>query len=248
VSVTDEGEKVEKLGSLDRLLKTGETFRTMQVLLGEYILLEQYFMAQSVQKAVEMDTLVDGSGTESFVVSSMTDDVFFIVKKCIKRSLGSQSVDGICAVINNACGILESDFADLLLAQLRAGFPSGYLDLTQTYNFIQSSIQSGKLQGSDLESNRTQFVAYLNNTDTSMEYVTSLKSSLESSINEAIGQNLTSYDKEKIKNSLSGLGSVNIRLKSVSEFGFSQLRSSAVKPRVKPWLDRFIHAVSLKKS
>jgi hypothetical protein len=87
--------------------------------------------------------------------------------------------------------------------------------------------------------------AYLNNTDTSMEYVTSLKSSLETSINDAIGQNLTQYDKEKITNCLSGLASVNIRLKSVSEFGFSQLRSSAVKPRVKPWLDTFFHGVSI---
>jgi len=68
-----------------------------------------------------MDNLVETSGEDSYVVSSMTDDVFFIVKKCIKRSLASRSVDGICAVINNACGILESDFADLLLNQLRQG-------------------------------------------------------------------------------------------------------------------------------
>lgn len=76
-----------------------------------------------------------------------------------------------------------------------------------------------------------------------MEYVSSLKNSLEESIREAIGANLSSYDKEKISNALSGLSSVNIRLKSVSEFGFGQLRSSAVKPRVKPWLDAFFHAV-----
>ncbi len=50
VSVTDETEKSQKTGHLDRLLKDSETFRTMQVLLGQYILLEQYFMAQSVQK------------------------------------------------------------------------------------------------------------------------------------------------------------------------------------------------------
>jgi len=68
-----------------------------------------------------MDSLVEASGSDSFVLSSMTDDVFFIVKKCIKRSLASQSVDGVCAVINNACGILESDYADLLLNQLRQG-------------------------------------------------------------------------------------------------------------------------------
>lgn len=70
---------------------------------------------------MELDTLVEASTDDTFVVTSVTDDVFFIVKKSIKRSLVSQSVDGVCAVINNACGILESDFADLLLGQLRQG-------------------------------------------------------------------------------------------------------------------------------
>lgn len=119
--MTDETEKATKLKNLDRLLNESETFRVMQMLLGQYILLEQYFMAQSVQKAVELDNLVEANTDDTFVVTSVTDDVFFIVKKCIKRSLVSQSVDGVCAVINNACGILESDFADLLLGQLRSG-------------------------------------------------------------------------------------------------------------------------------
>ena len=47
--------------------------------------------------------------------TSMLDDVFFIVKKCIKRAVGSNSVDGICAVINNACTLLESDFCQVLM-------------------------------------------------------------------------------------------------------------------------------------
>ena len=45
--------------------------------------------------------------------TSMLDDVFFILKKCIKRSVSSNSVDGICAVINNACTLLESDFCQV---------------------------------------------------------------------------------------------------------------------------------------
>lgn len=105
-----------------------------------------------------MDTIVEGSGPESCILSSMTDDVFFIVKKCIRRSCTSQSVDGICAVMNNACGILESDLSDLLLSKLRAGFPSGYLDLAQAYSVLQSSIQHGKIQGSDIERSRTEFL------------------------------------------------------------------------------------------
>lgn len=79
-----------------------------------------------------------------------------------------------------------------------------------------------------------------------MEYVTALKNSLEASINDSFGQHLTLYEKDKITSCLQGLGSVNIRLKSVFEFGLSQLKSSAVKPRVKPWLDAFFHSVKTK--
>ena len=71
----------------------------------------------------------------------MLDDVFFIVKKCVRRAKSSQSIDGICAVANNACTILETDFCGLLQTQLRMGFPSGYLDLTM--NVIQTSFQQG---------------------------------------------------------------------------------------------------------
>jgi hypothetical protein len=77
-----------------------------------------------------------------------------------------------------------------------------------------------------------------------MEYVTSLKTSLDASMNDSLGQHLTVYEKDKISSCLQGLASVNIRLKSVFEFGLSQLKSSAVKPRVKPWLDAFFHGVS----
>jgi len=50
VSVTEEQEKVAKSASLETLVKDSKTFRLMQVILGQYILLEQFFMAQSVQK------------------------------------------------------------------------------------------------------------------------------------------------------------------------------------------------------
>ncbi len=51
--------------------------------------------------------------------SLMLDDVFFVVKKCVRRAMSSQSIDGVCAVANNACTILETDFCGLLQTQLR---------------------------------------------------------------------------------------------------------------------------------
>lgn len=56
-------------------------------------------------QAVSMDTYEKGQLT-----SSMVDDCFYIVKKCISRALSSSNIDCLCAMINHANSVLESDF------------------------------------------------------------------------------------------------------------------------------------------
>jgi hypothetical protein len=74
------------------------------------------------------------------------------------RAGSSSSLDGVCAVINNACALLETDFCEVLRRQLRQGYPSGYLDLTQAYSVLHTSIQQGRLQASDSEQARLMFL------------------------------------------------------------------------------------------
>ena len=71
--------------------------------------------------------------------------------------MSSSSVDGVCAMLNHACDVLEHDFREVLLSRLRSGFPSGF-DFSQAYNLVQSSIQQGKLQSSDTEKAKTLFL------------------------------------------------------------------------------------------
>jgi len=54
----------------------------MQVLIGDYLLLERFYMEQSIKKAMQMDT-----HEKDALVSSMVDDIFFIVKKCIRSDI-----------------------------------------------------------------------------------------------------------------------------------------------------------------
>merc|ERR1711994_746420 len=44
---------------------------------------------------------------------------------------------------------------------------------------------------------------------------------------------------DRIANCLTGLPAVKAKLTSVLESGMAALRSSAVRPRIKPWLDSF---------
>lgn len=74
------------------------------------------------------------------------------VSTIYRRAMSSSSVDGVCAMLNHACTILEQDFREVLYSRVRAGFPSGF-DLTQAYNMV---IQQSK--SSDTEKAKTQFI------------------------------------------------------------------------------------------
>nr|CAD7409797.1 unnamed protein product [Timema poppensis] len=234
---------------LETTLQGSELCHRMQELLSHYFLLEKYFMEGSVRKAVDMDSLEEGSLT-----SSMVDDVFFIVRKSIsqgenqacmlpvtvpRRASSSASLDGVCAVINNACSLLEMDLCGVLRQQLKQGYPSGYLDLTQAYNVLHSTIQQGRLQASDSEQARLMFLAYLNNADVSTEYIETLRQSLSEEVPSALSP-LKAHELDKLESCLSGLGLVNAGLRAVVDYGIQQLRASAIKPRVSPWVDSFL--------
>lgn len=138
---------------MENFLKTTDLSHTKHELLGNYLRLEQYFIEESMGKAFSLDSIEEGQQT-----SSMVDDVFFIIRKCVRRAMSASSLDGVCAIINNACTILETEYCNVLRSQLKQGYPSGYLDLTQAYNVLQSSIQQGRLQPGDTEHQRTLFI------------------------------------------------------------------------------------------
>ena len=52
--------------------------------------------------------------------------------------------------------------------------------------------------------------------------------------------NMQSKEKGKFESCLAGMKSVSMILRTVVDYGLEQLRSSAVKPRVAPWVDTFL--------
>ncbi|KAL3859523.1 hypothetical protein ACJMK2_009739 [Sinanodonta woodiana] len=229
----DLDKRKEKETEVDQLLQSCDLSRLLQEIIGSYITMEEYFMREMVLKAVVMDSTESGSQT-----SSMVDDSFFIVKKCVRRAMSSSSVDGVCAMINHACTILEQDFREVLFNRVRAGFPSGF-DLTQAYNMVQSSIQQGKLQSSDIEKTKAQFLTTLNNAEVSCEYSKALKSNLEEEVLKLFAQ-CSEQSRAKLESCLSDLGIVANKFKDVLELGFHQLTSSVIKPKIKPQIDAFL--------
>ncbi|XP_041375070.1 conserved oligomeric Golgi complex subunit 4-like [Gigantopelta aegis] len=231
----DANKLAEETTNIEEFLNNCDLSRLMQELVGSYIMMEEYFMREMVLKAVHVDSVEEGSQT-----SSMVDDAFFIVKKSVRRAISSSSVDGVCAMLNHVSSILEQDFREVLFAKLRSGFPSGF-DLQHAYNLVQSSFQHGKLQSSDTEKEKAQnsFLVALNNADTSCDYCKALKMNLEMELTKLHPQ-CTEQAKAKLESCLTDLGAVSVKFKEVVEFGFSQLSSSVVKPRIRPLIDTFL--------
>ncbi|KAL9930128.1 conserved oligomeric Golgi complex subunit 4 isoform 1-T1 [Glossina fuscipes fuscipes] len=231
----DENEQQDQMDKLSKLLGQCDLSRQMQELLAIYLLLEKYFMEGSVIKAIALDAYENGQQC-----SSMVDDVFFVVRKSIRRALSSQSINGTCAVINNAASCLESDFVNALRSPLKVGYPSGYIDLAQAYNAIQTTLQQGKLQSNDSEKARVNFLIQLNNADMSTEYIETLWLTMEQEIVGTFPA-MSAVERQIIDSCVAELKSVRDTLKACVDFGMHQLRSSAIKPRLHPWVDQYLN-------
>ncbi|KAM9460814.1 conserved oligomeric Golgi complex subunit 4 [Clarias gariepinus] len=229
---------------LERLLKDCQLSCTMQELIGYYIPMEEYYMRETVNKAVAMDTAEAGQ-----LSSSMVDDVFYIVKKCISRALTSGSSDCVCAMINHSISVLETDFREVLVTKLRAGFPASTLQdlhrgVTSAVSLMQSSLQQGKIQSLGIESQEQAKMAYLvtlNNVQVCSENISTLKKNLESDCAKLFSQVAGSEQAQaKIDSCLSDLVNTSSKLKDLLQEGLQELNNTAIRPQVKPWISSFL--------
>ncbi|XP_022601709.1 conserved oligomeric Golgi complex subunit 4 [Seriola dumerili] len=229
--------------NVEKLLKHCLLSTTMQELIGYYIPMEEYYMRESVNKAVAMDTYEKGQLT-----SSMVDDCFYIVKKCISRALSSSSIDCLCAMINHANSVLESDFREVLYNKLRQGFPATTLQdiqrgVSSAVSLMQSSLQQGKFNTLGIESAehaKAAFLVTLNNVEVCSENITTLKRNLENDCSKLFSQGGGSGEQAKIESCLSDLVNTSTKFKDLLQEGLTELNTTAIKPQVKPWISSFL--------
>lgn len=239
-SIVDKAERSKQEAAFEGKLARSQMVCDMAVIVADYTILEEFYLNESFKKALAMDTVEETANT-----SSLVDDAFYIVKKSVRRAIASNSVDGVCAMLNHSVTLIETQLAEGSKLTLRKGFPAqGYLDFNQAYTVLQSSLQStlqaGKINSSTADSDalRQAFLTALNNTETSIRHIKSLHQTLEDNINSAM-VGLSSTARAKLDSCLNDLKSTTGKLAIVGEFGISQLRATAVKPRVKPWVDTF---------
>ncbi|KAG8572576.1 hypothetical protein GDO81_012098 [Engystomops pustulosus] len=237
-SMASEEIKQEHQQNLDKLLKHCLLSRSMQELIGYYITMEEYYMRESVNKAVAMDTCERGQ-----LISSMVDDVFYIVKKCIGRALSSSSIDCLCAMINLSTTMMESDFREVLCNKLRMGFPATTLQdiqrgVTSAVSIVHSSLQQGKFDTKGIESNdeaKMSFLVSLNNVEVCSENIMTLKKNLENDCRKLFSQDFGGDQaKAKIDSCLSDMASVSNKFRDLLQEEFNDYEAND------PWVQQFI--------
>ena len=234
---TDKEQSAVKKQAVERdLLQTG-LCQSTQELMSEYVLFEEFYMTQNIRKAVQHQHDSSNDMTDD----KLLDDVFFIIKQCLSRAAGCGNLDGFCAVTNNACSILDTEFASVLLSQLKMGFPSGYLDMTM--NVIQTSLHHGYRKAAaqatgDSERQKTVFLSAFNCAENSMDYIARLRSRMQQDTFTLVSGK-SQHEKDKLENSLSGFSNLSDRFQAITDQGMQMLRQSVIKPRIKPWVDTF---------
>lgn len=221
-------ESAKTAGACRAMLDNSKLCCSMQELMGKYLEFERYYMEESIRKAVMMDTMEEGDDDDDALTSSVVDDVFFIVRKCVMRSLRSGSLDLLCAVINYAVNALEADMCAAFNQVLAAGYPgSGYFN-----RFTP-----------DVDKVRQTFVASLNNTEVAIEYTKSLSLAFREEIppklqrGSGVGGGTCTVD--KLDGCLQDFGRVTASLAAANKTGFRQLHTSLVEPKVLAWMEPF---------
>ncbi|KAF2076345.1 hypothetical protein CYY_002351 [Polysphondylium violaceum] len=164
--------------NLKQSMYSSTTKQKMNQLLGNYILLEEYFMVESVNKAIQMENQPSISNTTPLSSSStttttnpqnttansstsdnnmMVDFIFFVLQKSLQRSLESQQIQTLNIIINRLCRILVQNKENL------------------QRTFREQIIRSNSKSNIDYH----QPMITLNNIETSSEYILRLKKELD---------------------------------------------------------------------
>ena len=245
----------QQISDANRYIMKTKLVVSTQEMLGQYVALEEYLMREMVGKAIGIDAIDEGAQ-----VSTVVDDVFFVVKKSLQRAISSSSIDIICAMVNHASILLDDQYLTLLKNRLRsaASSASSSFDLSQFVRVGTSFPSSAALsslanattgtasgtqgdQGGAMGEIDTKVIGgwcvALNNIDVSLEYIHLLKKHVEEEVVKMFAS-LSEQSRGKLEMVLASLQAVGDRLKENRESGASEIMHGVVRPKIKPAIER----------
>jgi len=202
----------------DGLLHVSELNRRMQEMIGQFMLLEEYFMVESAKKAIKMDDI-----TPESITSSSVDHVFYVLQKSGQRALLTSNVNAVCATINIIITVLTRDLKEFLSKNLQ-----------EQLSRLATSTASGMLPSSLRATDKPNYyTVLLNNLEVSSEYILKLRKEIESQC----GQVFSNMD-VKIKSCLDDVTEASNTFKKLLQ-NYMEQASTHITAKIKPFLDVF---------
>ncbi|KAF8978675.1 Golgi transport complex subunit 4 [Entomortierella lignicola] len=200
-------EKPKNLYNESGLLRISGLSRKVEEIVDHYLVIEEFFLRRSVDKAMKIDEYDAGNKT-----SSCVDDVFYILKKTISRAVYTSNVDCLAAMINFIKNTLEMDYISVFQRSMAGVFSNG-----------------------DTKEGRFQYMLLLNNINVSIDYLEKLTAEIEQDSMSTIAS-LSEHALAKAKAVLSGLTGSSGKFKQILHVGIEELFDRALRPRLRPLL------------
>ncbi|KAJ3025059.1 UNVERIFIED_CONTAM: Golgi transport complex subunit 4 [Siphonaria sp. JEL0065] len=175
-------------------------------LMSNFATLQEFFLKKSIEKAIKLDEHEAGSQT-----SSSVDDVFYIVKTSMSRTLSTADPITICTVLESVGRILETEYVSVFLKRLSAG------------NMGTLETKEGKIG----------LLILLNNLDTSCDYIQKLVKEINSEIERSFSTSLPA-EVEQMKTCLGSLTDYGSSFKRTLMIWVENIFNQMVKPKIRP--------------
>ncbi|XP_028173345.1 conserved oligomeric Golgi complex subunit 4 [Ostrinia furnacalis] len=233
-ATVDEATRKASIEAMDKIIAECDLTRTAQDLLGHYLALERYFLEENVNKALKMATPQTGVTT-----SSLVDDIFFIARKAIRRSVATGSVQGACAVLNDAGALVERG-AGALRRWLRA--PPDVLPLppppsshamTSAAAVLDAAGALATRLNRDVDAQRDLFLAHTNEAEAGGEWSERLAAE---ACAEAEVLVRAPADRDRLLSCAAGLAAAAAAYRAAHDLALDGIKA-ALKPRVVAWAE-----------
>lgn len=205
--------------SRETSLRSGAMSTTLRELLSFYISLEEYYVEESVAKAIRIDEPVPGSLT-----SSVVEDAFFVLLSAGRRALATGRAPSAVSIFNQLNTVLSTLYRSALVRKLQGA---------ATRLAGAGPVSPGGSPDSTVAS--VAALAY-NNVDVSATYVEKLQQQLDDIASRVFH---AAHDQDRLRLVLADLGKTAVDFRRIASQGTEQLCNAMMAP-LKPLLDEFV--------
>ncbi|KAI8138173.1 COG4 transport protein-domain-containing protein [Fennellomyces sp. T-0311] len=209
-----QGKDKRYYGDNGLLASSGLAKRTKE-LMNSYLVIDSYLLRRNIDKAMKLDDY-DPSSSQT---STCVDDVFFILKKVVKRSISTCEPDVVVATVKAILKALDNSYLQVFQQKMSVTFAG--------------QEPGNRSAERSAEQAKVNYMVLLNNLNVSAEYMQRLAQDARPEIEAAIWKE-KEYDMKIATKALDDLAAASSKFQKLLQSGMEQLMTQILKPRIRP--------------